>query len=315
MQPFHHSPASGDRPLWIYYAGFALAIAATFYVIFLLVRQQRLELTDEAIALGPLRCSRLAATFVVRPWKRMFGNGAILEIRTPDQVWRVGAPTRAVASGHRERSAMPAWKIDLLVTALDFDEVLARLSLPDAPPHLPGVRLDLLPFRRSARGALAIMKPWFVTILILAVLGPTLGPVVAGMRYGTAIMTPVVLFAALAGVIAVMGAFHRPAKLMRLVLGSDQAAAIDVRSGATLAAGPTRGVRADRFHFLLMGGRSEAMSFRNRGLELSFPDGFSVAIALPAFSGWSERVRRGRAPRWTVDPAGAEQLSRIFSVR
>jgi hypothetical protein len=308
MQPFHHSKLSGDRPLFIYYAGFGLALIAMFAVIVLLLRQQVLEISDDEIALGRWRCARRSVTLLVRPWRRLAGEGTLLEIRSGADLWRVGATTRRTPSGHRGASAIASWKLDALMSTLDFNEILSQLGLPEAPPRVVGLRVNLVPFRRTAFGALRSMKPFFTAALILAVLGPTLGPIVSRLRFGNAIMTPVVLFVALSGIVGVMVSFHRPAKLIRLVIGAEQATAMDLRSGATLATAPLPDLGVERFQFLLMGGRSEGISFRNRGLEIAFPRGFTISIALPAFGAWPGHVKRRRAPRWTVDLAAAAQL-------
>jgi hypothetical protein len=313
MQPFHHSAASGDRPLWLYYAGCGVALAGMFAVIVLCLKAQVVEVTDDEIALGRRRWSRRSATLIVRPWKRLVGRGTWLEIRSGADVWRVGAPTRRTPA-HHEAAAIAAWKLDVLMSTLDFDEILARLGLPEAPPLVVGLRLDLSPYRQTALGTLAAMKPFFLTVLILGVLGPTLGPIVSRSRYGGVVMTPVVLFAAMSGIIGVIVSFSRPARLTRLIIGAEHVTAMDLRSGATLATAPLPALAVQRFHFSLMGGRSRGMSFNNRGLKVTFPSGFSISVALPAFTGWPDRVTRSRAPRWTLDPTKAAALLRALRV-
>lgn len=308
MQPFHHSDSSGNSPLWIYYAGFGMAVAGMFFAIGLFLKEQSLEITDVEIVLGERRCSRRATTLIVRPWRRLFAHGTVLEIQSGAGVWRVGAPHRATQFQDRQASAIAAWRVDVLMSTLDFDEVLARLGLPEAPPQIVGLRLNLFPFRRTAIGTLRTMKPFFLTILVLGVLGPTLGPVVSRMRYGDLITTVVVTFGIMFGIIRLIVSFGRPAKLMRLVIGADHTAVMDVRSGATLATAPSRDVGVEQFHFFLIGGRSEGMSFNNRALKLSFPSGFTLSIAMPALKGWPDRVARVRSPRWTLDLAQAGEL-------
>lgn len=311
MQPFHHSPSSGNRPLWIYYAGFGTAVLAMFVVIGLFLRKQVVGITDDEIALGRLRCARRGATLRLRPWKRLVGRGTLLEIRSGPDVWRIGAPHRLPSLGG-DTSGISPRKVDAVMSPLDFDEILSRLAVPEAPASIPGLRVDLVPFLRTAMGGLAAMKPFFVTVLVLAVLGPTLGPVVSRLGFGSVIMTPVVLLIVMSGVIRVFVSYHRPPKVTRLVIGAGQVTAMDLRSGATLASAPLPAVAFERFHFLLMGGRSEGITLRNRGLAITFPSGFTTSVAIPAFRPWPDPVKRRRAPRWTVDLDAAAQLLRVL---
>ena len=314
MQPFHHVRSAGDGPLQMYYAGFGLAVACMFAVIALSLRRRNLEITDDEIVLDRRRWSRRSTTLLVRRWRRpLLGEGALLEIHSGADVCRLGARKRLPSSHPGETAKLGASRLDALMGILDFDEVLSRLALPGAPPPVVGLRVNLVPFRRTALGALASMKPFFLTVLALGVLGPTLGPSVSRMRFGNVAMTPVVLFIVMSGIVGVMVSYERPAKLIRLVIDAQQARAMDMRSGATLALAPVAAISVQRFHFLLMGGRFEAISLRNRGLRMIFPGGFSISIALPAFAPWPDRVPRHRAPRWTLDPAAADRLLRVMT--
>jgi hypothetical protein len=136
-----------------------------FAVIGLLLRKQVVGITDDEIALGRRRCARRAATLRVRPWKRLVGRGTLLEIRSGPDVWRIGTTHRLPGLGG-DTSGISPWKVDAVMSPLDFDEILSRLAVPEAPASIPGLRVDLVPFLRTFPSgfatsvAIPAFRPW-----------------------------------------------------------------------------------------------------------------------------------------------------------
>jgi len=303
---------AGDTPLVLYYAGFVLQIAAMFTAVAIFVRQTRVSISDDDIRIGQRCISRKTATAHVA-FERRFGRSSRrLQISAEGRRWQLRAGGGAEPQPAQRPPTQPSRQVAVILTALDFDEIVAVLC--PQPAALPeGVRVDLSPYRASALGAFGVMRPWFVTILVLSAAGPTLGPLIVRWQFGPLIMPPLCFLGACIGIFFTLATSHRPRRGLRAILGSQELTLMDMRTGQTVAAASRAAIRATRVHYALFG---RGDRWTNPGLQLEFPGGYKVSLAMPLLQRrWPARVPRSWAPRWTIDLHDVPTLLTAFGLR
>jgi hypothetical protein len=316
------APASADGPLAFYYVGFLLQIVVMFMAVVIRTRKVRIALTPDEIRVGARVIARATATLRMADRKRLGRAGREIRIDGSGEVARIWAPATPrhpadeVALSPRSPEIAPqaaASRIDAVIRPLDFDELASTLDPLAAGPQELGTRIDLSPYRATARSALETIRPWFVTIGLFSVAGPTLGPLIARTPVGPLILPPLSLFAACIGIVATLAAFDRPRRGLRLIVGARELTVSDVHSGAVVTRAPLGAVRATRFNYTLFGRMSR---WTNPGLRLELPDGFTLAIAVPLqnIRNWPNPVVHSWAPRWTTAPEQAMALLKSVGI-
>lgn len=307
---FPRSHVAGNTPIVVYSVGFVLQLVAMSVGLGSVSRKAHLSISADEIRLGQRRISRATAT-VSLAIERRFGRASRrLQMSGDGQQWQLRAPGEAQLPQTQMAMSVPRGKVDAVMTALDLDEIVAVLS---ASSLARGVRIDLSPYRASARAIFEFMLPWFATMLILGVIGLTLGPLLAHTKVGPLIMPPLCLFGACLGIFAQFVSFYRPRRGMRAILGAQDITLVDKRTGRVVASASRAVVRAVRVHYALFG---KGDRLTNPGLRLEFPDGFKIALAIPLMRRrWPEHVARSWAPHWTIDLEAVPALLAAFGQR
>ena len=172
----------------------------------------------------------------------------------PSPALRLGAP--AVES------------VDAYMPAADFDALLAALGSGPGPAFAPAeaaapavIRCSLTPNRASGKGAMAMMLPWILTMVVIGVVSGVSGALgLFDSAVGQLAITTLAVVLIVVGIVATMiRSMRRPQPVLEIELDAHDLRVIDLASRRVVAAAPLSHVMCERCRHTYTGRSSFTM--------------------------------------------------------